>query len=676
MVALPEAGDEDVAALDQADARFALVGAEPAASSTSATQGPAALTIIRARDGAAAGELGGPGVAVAAGGEQFGAGGDLGAALVRVERVEDDQPGIVDPGVPIGGEPEAAASAARGSASRCRRRRERGRLPRPGEQIVEAAGRAGSSRSGRPPGGSGRTNCSGRTMCGAVREQDLALVQRFADQPELVLLEIAQAAVDQLRRGRAGMAGEIVLLDQQHVEPAPGGVAGDRRAVDAAADDRGGRSSPCAPLLRHSAEAWNSSHERGDWNDRFGHGTSVVMDPRFRGDDVGERMGDTISRHRCGHDQHARDAVRARTGRASAREQRELTQHYPRPGWVEHDAGGDLGTRASPARGRWSSRPAARSGSRRSASPTSARRSSSGRGGRGEPLAPAIVWQDRRTAELCARLKEAGHEAALQAKTGLLLDPYFSASKIAWALRAMAAAARGGRRSGDRHGRELAGLQADRRAARHRRDQRLAHRADGHPRAAAGTRACSTCSACRRGALPEIVDCAGRFRRDRRLFGAPIPICGMAGDQQAAAIGQACFAPGDTKATYGTGAFVLTHTGDEAPVSRNRLLTTIAWQLGGERRYALEGSVFVAGSLIQWLRDALGLIATAAESEALARSVAGQWRRLSGAGAWPGSARRTGGPRRAARSPGSASRPAAPISSAPRWRRWRTRPTI
>jgi glycerol kinase len=123
-------------------------------------------------------------------------------------------------------------------------------------------------------------------------------------------------------------------------------------------------------------------------------------------------------------------------------------------------------------------------------------------------------------------------------------------------------------------------------------------------------------------ALPEIVDCAGRYgATDAALLGAAIPICGMAGDQQAAAIGQACLAPGETKATYGTGAFVLTHTGTSAPVSRNRLLTTVAWQLAGERRYALEGSVFVAGSLIQWLRDGLGMLKTAEESEGLARSV-------------------------------------------------------
>jgi glycerol kinase len=123
-------------------------------------------------------------------------------------------------------------------------------------------------------------------------------------------------------------------------------------------------------------------------------------------------------------------------------------------------------------------------------------------------------------------------------------------------------------------------------------------------------------------ALPEIVPCAGVFGETLpHLFGAPIPIAGMAGDQQAAAIGQACLSPGETKATYGTGAFVLTNTGAELRRSRHRLLSTIAWQIGSERSYALEGSVFVAGSLVKWLRDALGLIASAAETEALARSV-------------------------------------------------------
>jgi glycerol kinase len=123
-------------------------------------------------------------------------------------------------------------------------------------------------------------------------------------------------------------------------------------------------------------------------------------------------------------------------------------------------------------------------------------------------------------------------------------------------------------------------------------------------------------------ALPEIVDCAGRYgSTDPDLLYGSIPICGMAGDQQAAAIGQACLAPGETKATFGTGAFVLTHSGAAAPVSRSRLLTTVAWQLAGDRAFALEGSVFVAGSLIQWLRDELGLIAESGETAAIAASL-------------------------------------------------------
>jgi len=123
-----------------------------------------------------------------------------------------------------------------------------------------------------------------------------------------------------------------------------------------------------------------------------------------------------------------------------------------------------------------------------------------------------------------------------------------------------------------------------------------------------------------RAALPEIVDSAGNFAATT-CFGAPIPICGVAGDQQAATIGQACLSRGDTKATFGTGAFILTQSGPTPPASRHRLLSTIAWQLNGERAYALEGSVFVAGSLIKWLRDSVGLIGTAAETEALARGV-------------------------------------------------------
>ena len=238
----------------------------------------------------------------------------------------------------------------------------------------------------------------------------------------------------------------------------------------------------------------------------------------------------------------------------------------------------------------------------------------------GQALAPAIVWQDRRTAPFCEQLREAGHEPALQAATGLLLDPYFSASKIRWALD---------------HWPQL--REAGDRLAVGTIDSWLVFRLTGGLHVTDATNASRTAlmglaggwdeGLCDlfgvpRSALPEICDSAGRLGTTLAdHFGGPIPICGVAGDQQAAAIGQACFAPGDTKATFGTGTFVLTHAGEAPPVSRNRLLATVAWQLAGERRYALEGSLFGAGSMMQWLRDALGFIGTSAESEALARSV-------------------------------------------------------
>ncbi|MFC7499709.1 FGGY family carbohydrate kinase [Enterovirga sp. GCM10030262] len=308
----------------------------------------------------------------------------------------------------------------------------------------------------------------------------------------------------------------------------------------------------------------------------------------------------------------------AADGTCLGSEQRDLTQHYPAPGLVEHDA-----------EQIWSL-------SRAAAAAMVAQAGGAGRIAAigitnqretivfwskrtGRALAPAIVWQDRRTAEFCGALKEAGHEAALQATTGLLLDPYFSATKIAWAMD---------------HWPQLRAVGDD--LAVGTVESWLVHRLTGGLHVSDATNASRTALmdidsgrwddglidlfGVPRAALPEIVDCAGRFG-ETILFGAPIPICGMAGDQQAAAIGQACTNPGDTKATYGTGAFVLTHTGADRPVSRHRLLSTIAWQLGGARAYALEGSVFVAGSLIQWLRDDLGLLSSAAESEALARSV-------------------------------------------------------
>jgi len=239
----------------------------------------------------------------------------------------------------------------------------------------------------------------------------------------------------------------------------------------------------------------------------------------------------------------------------------------------------------------------------------------------GEPLAPAIVWQDRRTADLCAKLKAEGQEPVVQAKTGLLLDPYFSGSKIGWALEHWPNL----RAAGDN-------------LAVGTIESYLVYRLTGGAHVSDASNASRTALmslgsggwddglldsfGVPRSLLPEIVDCAGPIGETKAdIFGAPIAITGMAGDQQAATIGQGCFAEGQTKATFGTGAFVLTNTGQTLPQSRNRLLSTVLFQLGGERTYALEGSVFVAGSLIKWLRDDVGLIASAAETEQLARSI-------------------------------------------------------
>jgi glycerol kinase len=301
-------------------------------------------------------------------------------------------------------------------------------------------------------------------------------------------------------------------------------------------------------------------------------------------------------------------------------EQKDLVQHYPGPGLVEHDAEEIWSSSLACAQAMVEQ--AGGAGRIAAIGITNQRETIilwSRRTGRA--LAPAIVWQDRRTAALCEEMKQAGREELVQSRTGLLLDPYFSASKIAWALANWPQLREAGedlcvgtveswlvfRLTGGLHVSDA--TNASRTAlmdiGKGRWDDELLA-LWGVPRSA----------------LPEIVDCAGAIgTTDADLLGAAIPIAGMAGDQQAASIGQACFAPGDTKATYGTGAFILANTGAEFRRSRHRLLSTIAWQLGGDRAYALEGSVFVAGSLIKWLRDDLGLLASAAESEALARSV-------------------------------------------------------
>jgi glycerol kinase len=302
--------------------------------------------------------------------------------------------------------------------------------------------------------------------------------------------------------------------------------------------------------------------------------------------------------------------------------QAELTQHYPRPGWVEHDAGEIWDktlacARAMVERAGGAERIAAIGiANQRETMVAWDRRS-------GEPLARALVWQDRRTADVCQQLRDAGHEDRVREMTGLLLDPYFSATKMRWLLDhepAVAEAARAGRLA---FGTVESWLTFKLTGA-HLSEAGNASRTLLLPLAGASwDEGLCELFGVPVAALPEVTDSAGAFgATSPELFGAPIPLSGLAGDQQAATIGQGCLAPGETKATYGTGAFVLANMGAAVPRSRHRLLGTVLHQLGGERHYALEGSVFVAGSFVQWLRDAVGLILTSAETEALARAVA------------------------------------------------------
>jgi glycerol kinase len=303
---------------------------------------------------------------------------------------------------------------------------------------------------------------------------------------------------------------------------------------------------------------------------------------------------------------------------------REIPQRYPAPGEVEHDAedhvrstlealaeaGAQAGGAAVAAIGITNQRETTILWDRAT----------------GRPVAPAIVWQDRRTADACAELRRAGHEAAIQARTGLLLDPYFSATKIAWLLDNIP----GLRERADRG--ELAFGTVDSflvwrlsGGRTHVTDASNASRTllfDLHTQ----TWSDELCALFRvpRALLPAIVPSSGRLAEVRGVPGIAdgTPIAGIAGDQQAALYGQGCFAPGDAKCTYGTGAFLLMNVGEAPVISRNRLLASVAWQLAGDApAFVLEGSAFVAGALVQWLRDGLGIIARAAEVEALARSV-------------------------------------------------------
>ena len=298
--------------------------------------------------------------------------------------------------------------------------------------------------------------------------------------------------------------------------------------------------------------------------------------------------------------------------------QRPLAQHYPQPGWVEHDAAEIWSATLACARevvGQVGEVACIGIANQRETVVAWDKAS-------GEPLSRAIVWQDRRTTDACAALREAGQEPAVQERTGLVLDPYFSATKMRWLLDHVPdvrAAAQSGRLA---LGTVESWLTFKLTGGAHLSDAANASRTSMLPLAGSGWDA-GLCDlfGVSPVALPEVVDNANAFGTVRpEWLGASMPLTGLVGDQQAATIGQGCLAFGETKATYGTGAFVLANMGAAAPRSRHRLLGTVLYQLEGKRCYALEGSVFVAGSLVQWLRDSLGLVASATETEALARS--------------------------------------------------------
>ena len=301
--------------------------------------------------------------------------------------------------------------------------------------------------------------------------------------------------------------------------------------------------------------------------------------------------------------------------------QQEFPQHFPASGWVEHDPADIWSSTAAVTRAVIEK--AGLRGADLAAIGITNQRETTVIWDRatGQPIHNAIVWQDRRTADLCAALKAQGHEPAVAATTGLLLDPYFSATKAAWMLDQVEGA----------HARAEAGELAFGTI-----DSFLIwHLSGGEVHATDATNAARTmlydihrgcwspelCDLFRvpMAMLPEVRDSSGDYGTTRPdLFGAAIPIRGVAGDQQAAAVGQACFRPGMVKSTYGTGCFALLNTGERAVQSQNRLLTTIAYQLNGRPTYALEGSIFIAGAVVQWLRDGLGLIREASETQALA----------------------------------------------------------
>ena len=307
-------------------------------------------------------------------------------------------------------------------------------------------------------------------------------------------------------------------------------------------------------------------------------------------------------------------------GTLIATAQQQIAQHYPRPGWVEHDPG-EIWERTL-ACGREMVAHAGGAGRIAAIGITNQRETAlAWDRGNGLPLTRAIGWQDRRTSDACRDLQEAGHETAVSAATGLLLSPYFSATKWRWMLDHVPAVASAAQSRTLALGTIESWLVWKLSGGAHVSDASNASRTLLLPLHGS----CFDAGLCDLfsipySSLPQVVDTAGPIATcDPSWFGAAIPICGLAGDQQAATIGQGCLAPGTTKATFGSGAFILTPTGDAAPCSNHRLLTTVLSQIKGQRRFALEGSILVAGSMIEWLRDGLGWIDHAAETEKLAR---------------------------------------------------------
>jgi glycerol kinase len=311
-------------------------------------------------------------------------------------------------------------------------------------------------------------------------------------------------------------------------------------------------------------------------------------------------------------------------GEPIGRAYREFTQHFPRPGWVEHDAG-EIWEVSQAVAGEALEDAGLEPGELEAVGITNQRETVvCWDPSTGEPLHHALVWQDRRTAARCDELREAGEEDALRSKTGLMLDPYFSGTKIEWLLREV-----DGLAEKARDGRAVFGTV----------DAWILFKLTGEFATEPGNASRTLLYDINEGrwdgdllelfggiperALPEVRPSCGELGRTRAddFHGHEVPVSGVAGDQQAALFGQRCLEPGLGKNTYGTGSFVLSNAGTSVPPAEEGLLATVAWQIGRSTTYALEAAIFVTGAAVQWLRDGLGIIEEAGETEELARSL-------------------------------------------------------